>query len=132
MTEDFGGKLMRVVILPRTCSFVLAVVGAAVVAPEACSAQRYSRQSAASRIERPSVSPYMNLYRRGSNGLPNYQTLVRPELQQLQTNALQQSAIADLRSQVATDEVRAQTRSLPQTGHESRFRFYSHFYSRKR
>lgn len=123
---------MRNTIRLLTCSFALAVFGAAVLAPKACFAQRYSRQSAASRIERPSVSPYMNLFRQGSNGLPNYQTLVRPELQQLQTNALQKSEIADLRSQVATEEARTQNRGLPQTGHESRFRFYSHYYSRKR
>jgi len=123
---------MRNAIRLVKCSFILAVVGGAVTFPKTCCAQRYSRQSAASRIERPSVSPYMNLFRRGSNGLPNYQTLVRPELQQLQTNALQQAEIRDLRAQQASDDTRAQTRNLPQTGHESRFRFYSHYYSRKR
>lgn len=94
-------------------------------------AQNYGRQSAASRIQRPTVSPYLNLFRQGSNGLPNYQTLVRPELQQLRTNSYQQSEITQLRSQVASEQQQAQTRGIPQTGHESRFRYYSHFYSRK-
>lgn len=95
-------------------------------------AQRYGRQSAANRLQRPTVSPYMNLFRRGGTGLPNYQTLVRPELQQLQTNGLQQAEISQLRSALVAEQQQTRARTLPQTGHESRFRYYSHFYSRKK
>lgn len=117
----------------RALQFAAFCVASALLAVAPCEllAQRSSRQSAAARIERPTVSPYLNLFRPGSAGLPNYQTLVRPELQQLRTNSVQQSEISQLRSQVNADQQQAQRRGIPQTGHESRFRYYSHFYSRK-
>jgi hypothetical protein len=50
----------------------------------------------------PAVSPYLNLYRteRGGNGLPNYLTLVRPQLDQIQANRQQAAEMQRLRSQV--------------------------------
>jgi hypothetical protein len=111
---------------------LLAVAGAVSFVAVEASAQGYGRQSASSRLQRPTVSPYLNLFRRGSNGMPNYQTLVRPELQQLRTNSMQQSEISQLRTEIAAEQRQVQTRELPQTGHESRFRYYSHFYSRKK
>jgi hypothetical protein len=50
----------------------------------------------------PAVSPYLNLHRteRGGTGLPNYITLVRPQLDQIQANRLQAAEMQRLRSQV--------------------------------
>ena len=39
---------------------------------------------------RPTVSPYLNLTSRNSNGLSNYHTLVRPQLDQEQVNVQRQ------------------------------------------
>lgn len=110
---------------------VLSAVALLAAAGEAA-AQGYGRSSAAGRIQRPTVSPYMNLFRQGNNGLPNYQTLVRPELQQQRVNTYQQGEIGQLRSQIASEQRANQVAPLPATGHESHFRFYSHFYSKKR
>lgn len=86
--------------------------------------------TARSRIQRPTVSPYLNLYRQDSQGLPTYQTLVRPQVQQQRVNQVQETEITQLRSQLATERASA-AQPLPQTGHVSYFRHYSHFYSRK-
>jgi hypothetical protein len=120
---------MRHSILRKLCLVCCAVTFVG-LACQVASAQG-GRQSAASRLQRPTVSPYLNLFRRGSNGMPNYQTLVRPELQQLKTNSFQQSEISNLRSQIVSEQQQRQTQAIPQTGHESRFREYSHFYPRK-
>ena len=40
---------------------------------------------------RPTVSPYLNLTSRNSNGLSNYHTLVRPQLDQEQVNMQRQA-----------------------------------------
>ena len=39
---------------------------------------------------RPTVSPYLNLTSRSSNGISNYHTMVRPQLDQEQTNLRRQ------------------------------------------
>lgn len=94
---------------------------------------RYSRGSAArARIQRPTVSPYLNLYRNDLRGVATYQTLVRPQLQQQAINEVQQSEISQLRSQLSTERSERMLSTLPQTGHPSYFRQYSHYYSRKK
>jgi hypothetical protein len=50
--------------------------------PESCGQQRYEPS-------RPTVSPYVNLFRENNGIVPNYQSLVRPMLQQQQTNIYQ-------------------------------------------
>ncbi len=86
--------------------------------------------NARSRIQRPTVSPYLNLYRQDSQGIPTYQTLVRPQVQQQRVNQVQQTEITQLRSDLANERAAA-TQPLPQTGHVSYFRHYSHFYRQK-
>lgn len=53
-------------------------------------------------INDPAVSPYMNMYRNetNSNGLPNYFSLVRPQMEQLEANRQQAAELQKLRSQV--------------------------------
>lgn len=54
-------------------------------------------------IERdPTISPYLNLDRDDdeSQGVPNYFTFVRPQIEQLQTNRMQQRDIQQLRGQL--------------------------------
>ncbi|MEX2139938.1 MAG: hypothetical protein WD894_11795 [Pirellulales bacterium] len=88
---------------------------------------------------RPAVSPYLNLLRRDTGPVPNYHTLVRPQLQQQAINQ-QQRAI----NQQQQSLVQAQQRGLqrvqaglleirqPQgspTGTGGGYMDYSHFYS---
>jgi hypothetical protein len=51
--------------------------------------------------QQQTVSPYLNLLNRQGTGLPNYQTLVRPQLQTDQNFARQQSQIQRLQRQQA-------------------------------
>lgn len=52
----------------------------------------------------PTISPYLHLDRddEKSEGLPNYLTLVLPQIEQMQTNRLQQREIQQLRGQIQT------------------------------
>lgn len=65
-----------------------------------CQVQRYQPST-------PTVSPYLNLTRTNLSGLPNYYSLVRPQLnqrafnqQQLQTQARQAQTLDQLRADV--------------------------------
>lgn len=85
---------------------------------------------------RPTVSPYLNLFNEsfdeGGTDL-NYQTLVRPQLQQRQINDQLQQQTQALNRRL--QEIAAQpsynqqgsTRQAP-TGHSTFFQVYSHFY----
>lgn len=83
-------------------------------------------------LNRPAVSPYLNLLRgdaTGINNIPNYQTFVRPVLDQRNINQQQALAVRNLQRQL--QQVAAQPRSRVaapspsgiqrQTGHQSRF-----------
>ena len=50
----------------------------------------------------PTVSPYLNLYRNEgeSEGAPNYHAFVRPQLEQIEANRVQQRELQQLRGQV--------------------------------
>lgn len=83
----------------------------------------------------PTISPYMNLFREdfGDASDLNYQTLVRPQLQQQQINS-------DLQRQQLETNKRVQSLSARQdynpqgsttqapTGHSTTFRYHSHYY----
>lgn len=83
-------------------------------------------------LSRPAVSPYLNLLRgdsTGINNIPNYQTFVRPVLDQRNINQQQAMAVRNLQRQL--QQVAAQPRSrvagpspsgiTRQTGHPARF-----------
>lgn len=74
---------------------------------------------------KPTVSPYLNLLRGGSEftGVPNYQTLVRPEMQQGAINRQQANQINRLQQQETTlnRQVADPSRPIRQTGHPTQF-----------
>jgi hypothetical protein len=74
---------------------------------------------------RPTVSPYMNLFRRDRGPLPNYHLYVRPILQQESINAQTGAAVQQLESSIR------QTQTTPSgpTGISSGYRNFSHYYS---
>jgi hypothetical protein len=83
---------------------------------------------------RPTVSPYLNLLQGGGGALnlPQYQTLVRPFLEQQAINQrtafdsqILQRQVNSLQSQVNYGQA-APGRS---TGHPTRYMNYSHYYS---
>jgi hypothetical protein len=87
----------------------------------------------------PTVSPYLNLLGgHQGTGLPAYQTLVQPILQQQQQSAAQQTQIQKLqRGQSALAEgaglsnpARGASREIRGTGHVTAFMDYSHYYSK--
>lgn len=79
---------------------------------------------------RPTVSPYLNLLQPQGGGLPNYQTLVRPQIEQRRENQITQRQISQLQSFVAQSSMqdrRGETTYRP-TGHPTGSFYYSHFY----
>ena len=82
--------------------------------------------------ERPTVSPYLNLLRNDTGPLPNYYSLVRPQLnQQAFDNGIVSAARLQSLSIQKIEDV-AQMRSTGPTGTGSVFRNLSHFYPAKR
>jgi hypothetical protein len=83
----------------------------------------------------PTVSPYLNLFNDSRNGNTdfNYQTLVRPQLQQQQFNQQSQSQAYDLSRRL--QQISAQADYNPEgsktqypTGHQTVFQYHGHFY----
>jgi hypothetical protein len=82
---------------------------------------------------KPTVSPYLNLLQGGAGGLnlPQYQTLVRPFLEQQATNDRNAFDSQLLRRQVNSLQNQANRGSVDgrATGHPTRYMNYSHYYS---
>ena len=83
----------------------------------------------------PTVSPYLNLYRDEENteSAPNYFAFVRPQMEQLDANRLQQREIQQLRGQLQTMSPnvvgpRYETSVLPGTGTSARYMDTAQFY----
>lgn len=86
-------------------------------------------------IERdPAISPYLNLDRNedDAQGVPNYFTFVRPQLEQLQTNRMQQREIQQLRGQLqgmsSVNGPQYQATGSAGTGASARFMDTAQFY----
>ena len=85
-------------------------------------------------INRPTVSPYLNLTRNENinSGLPNYFSLVRPQLEQRRRSAFQRSRITQIQQQLnhVQSDVRQNrsNRGGIRTGHPTRFGVYLHYY----
>lgn len=82
-------------------------------------------------LNRPAVSPYLNLVNNTQNGITNYQSLVKPLVQQQATNRRQGTAINQLQKQVAASRPTSGAQgsdALRPTGHHSTYQNYSHFY----
>ena len=87
---------------------------------------------------RPSVSPYMNLINNQTGTATNYQSLVRPQLDQQNYNARTASAIKGLQGSRASsaksgDKSKSQSSSegnlkLRPTGHTAMREGYSHYF----
>jgi hypothetical protein len=83
----------------------------------------------------PTVSPYLNLFREDLDGNSdlNYQTLVRPQLEQQQINQQVQRQALDSSRRIQALSARADfspqgSRQQSPTGHSTAFFNYSHYY----
>jgi len=80
------------------------------------------------RPSRPTLSPYLDLFRRDTGPLPNYFTFVRPR-QQVQTQIQQQAYNMQLlQQQTNTLEDQALAPATGANGAQPRFQNYLHYY----
>jgi hypothetical protein len=81
---------------------------------------------------RPTVSPYLNLFRRDLGRVPNYYTLVRPQLQQQAINERTQATLQRQRTQlqgVRQQLLNVERSTMRPTGSGGGFMNYSHYYN---
>ena len=86
-------------------------------------------------LPHPVVSPYLLMTDLGLSGQLNYQTLVQPLMQQQQTTNHQNASINSLQQQVQNPQAPIKKRpgqAVRDTGHETRYFNYSHYYSSAR
>jgi hypothetical protein len=78
----------------------------------------------------PTVSPYMNLLQNNNqlNGLPTYQSLVKPLVDQQNAIQRQGNSLQRLQQQVSSG-ASPNGGGSGATGHATRFMNYSHFYT---
>lgn len=82
---------------------------------------------------RPTVSPYMQLLNNNTGFATNYQSLVRPQVEQNNFNARSASAIRGLQRDAAASSTRSASSTegnvkMRKTGHASTRENYSHYY----
>lgn len=93
-----------------------------------------STSSLANAINRPTVSPYLNLIGRGfgGGGMPAYQTLVRPQIEQRQAEIRNAAAIQQLQLDVnrraGSSRTTGESTDVRGTGHASGFMNHMHFF----
>jgi hypothetical protein len=80
---------------------------------------------------RPTVSPYLNLLNNNNPNVTNYQSLVRPQVNQARVNSNQAAQISRLQARPPKSG-NAGNESLRSTGHQATWNNYSHYYPRKR
>ena len=83
---------------------------------------------------RPTVSPYLNLLQGNRFGVSNYQTLVRPLIEQREAAQMNQANIQQLQQQFQSGQAAAMRRGgggggARSTGHPTRFQNYLHYYT---
>src|SRR5215471_8119144 len=91
MQEIEGGRNMKTI---KTCFAVCVAFGALATVSSAWGQQPFSNI-----YQSPTVSPYLNLTNRGAGGVSNYQSLVRPLIDQQQQDIHQQQQIQHLSQQ---------------------------------
>lgn len=83
-------------------------------------------------FSRPTVSPYLNLLNpAGAVGLPNYFTLVRPQIEQRAGLSQQAAQLQQLNRQVSANTRRSrsgQQQQVRSTGHPTQFMYYGPYY----
>jgi hypothetical protein len=109
-----------------------AFLAASPVAAQSVGYSRYTNTIRDQTINRPTVSPYLNLLQNGGR-LPAYQTLVRPMLENERRSAEQSQSLGKLQQQVNAasrdPSGRVRDQGIRPTGHTTTYLNYSHYYS---
>jgi hypothetical protein len=80
---------------------------------------------------RPTISPYLNLFRPEVSPLPNYYSFVRPQFQERDFQGRQQAINVQQQAEIQTVNqglLQIAEPSIPSTGRGGTFRNYSHFF----
>ena len=123
---------MQRIILSLVVVPLVVATGLLICGPPSASAQQPRRSYATYRPSRPTVSPYLDLFRQRTGELDNYHTFVRPKLrtqaalrrQSAQFGSLQRQ-FGGLQSQFSS----LQNTQVAPTGIGGGFMNFSHFYS---
>jgi hypothetical protein len=119
--------------MKRICSYLVMATTICAIARAASAQQPFSNVQ-----QQPTVSPYLNLLNRQGQGLPNYQTLVRPYVRSEQEFARQQNQIQRLQRQQGSlaagaglTGARGVSTQIRGTGHVTRFMDTSHYFPQR-
>ena len=109
---------------------LLAAMGVAMTFGAMCGSTSAQNQQFNNYARKPSVSPYMNLINNNTGIATNYQSLVRPQLDQRGFNQQSSSAIKQLQKSAAGPSKSGAegNKKLRSTGHIASTENYSHFY----
>jgi hypothetical protein len=114
---------------PRILAFALAALALAVASESALAQGPFYAGSSDNPIG-PTVSPYLNLLNGNQFGVTNYQSLVRPLIDQGSAINRQGNTLNRLQQQVGAQSAGGgYGAGRGGTGHPTYFMFYSHFYS---
>jgi hypothetical protein len=116
---------------PCTVFFAAALATIVFAMPRLAAAQNNYRGSS-DNPNGPTVSPYLNLLQNNNqlNGMPTYQSLVRPLVDQRSAIQRQGNSLSQLQQQVNTQSFAGNAGSRGATGHTSHFMNHSHFFRR--
>lgn len=114
----------------RQVALILLVLAVLATEQHAVQAQqpfdRYNRFNPV--LDRPVVSPYLNLMRRDASPAANYFTLVRPQIQAQAALGNQANRIQNLQQELNSVQNQQVPTGVRATGHATHFGNYSHFY----
>ena len=110
---------------------LLAAMGVAIAFGAMCGSTSAQNQQFNNYARKPSMSPYMNLVNNNTGIATNYQSLVRPQLDQRNFNQASSSAIKQLQKGASSGSSKSGAegnKKLRATGHIAATENYSHFY----
>lgn len=128
--------LNRLVTMRRMFAVTAALLTLGLVSQQA-HAQQYSTRNFMQNFyaSRPTVSPYLNLVTQQSQTgfTPIYQNMVRPQIEQRETQLRQESEIVRIQNQLSrvssdVQSIQSGNRGQFATGHPTRFMTYLHYY----
>ncbi|REK17967.1 MAG: hypothetical protein DWQ37_05455 [Planctomycetota bacterium] len=116
--------------MSKILALTLACVALWIAAPQTAEAQLIGGYRGSSdNPNGPTVSPYLNLLQSNQFGVTNYQSLVRPLIDQSTAINRQGNSLNRLQQQFNSQPAATSAGGPVQTGRPSFFMFYSHFYA---
>lgn len=111
----------------RNLVWILAASGWVLWAAGEARAQNYSLSNPT--VNRPTVSPYLNLLQTNQFGISQYHSLVRPQLEAREAAQRNSQQISQLQNQVQSFQAGARARPAGRSGHITSQLYYSHYYN---